>query len=130
MSTERERPSRGVALPGIGRVLMIAAALCGGWLLWTEFSNRGWIPGVARVVDDPINRIQTVEALIKRGRESVPELIAALEDADPRIRRSALLGLGRIGFEAGEALPLVREALTDKDPGVRTEAATAFGRIC
>src|SRR5260370_37433105 len=109
MSTER--PSRGVALPGMGPALMIAAALCGGWLLWTEFSKRGWVPGVARAVDDPVDRIQTVEALIKRGRESVPELVAALGGPDPQIRRSALLGLGRIGPVAAEALPLRPGAL-------------------
>src|SRR5437868_13705589 len=112
-----EHHSRGVALPGIGAMLIIAAALCGASLLWTEFSRRGWIPGVSRAVDDPVNRIQTVEALVKRGRESVPELVAALGDADPRIRRSALLGLGRIGPEAAEAMPLVRGALTDRDFG-------------
>jgi HEAT repeat protein len=108
---------------------MIAAALCGGWLLWTEFSRRGWIPGVARAVDDPVSRIQAVEALVKRGRESVPELVAALGDADPKIRRGALLGLGRIGPEAGDIMPLVRGALTDNDARVRGEAVTAFGRI-
>jgi HEAT repeat protein len=124
-----ERPSRGVALPGIGPVLIIAAAVCGGWLLWTEFSRRGWIPGVGRAVDDPVRQIQAVEALVKRGRESVPELVAALGDDDPKIRRGALLGLGRIGPEAGEAMPLVRGALTDNDARVRGEAVTAFGRI-
>ena len=125
----RERPSRGVALPGIGRALTVAAALCGAWLLWGEFGKRGWIPGVARAVDDPVARIQTVEALVKRGVESVPEFVAALADADPRIRRSAVLGLGRIGPEAGEALPQVRAALADENASVRAEAATAFSRL-
>ena len=124
-----DRPSRGVTFPGIGPTLIIAAPLCGGWLLWTEFSKRGWIHGVARAVDDPVNRFQAVEALVRRGRESVPELVAALGDSDPRIRRSALLGLGRIGAEAGDTMPLSGGALTDNDARVRAEAATAFGRI-
>jgi HEAT repeat protein len=125
----KERPSRGFSLPGTGRVLTVAAALCGAWLLWGEFGKRGWIPGVARAVDDPVARIQTVEALVKRGVESVPEFVEALADADPRIRRSAVLGLGRIGPEAGEALPQVRAALADENASVRAEAATAFSRL-
>src|SRR6185369_8315254 len=48
---------------------------------------------------------------------------------DPRIRCSALLGLGRIGPAAAETLPRVRESLADRDAGIRDYAISAFWQI-
>jgi HEAT repeat protein len=124
-----DRPSRGVTLPGIGPTLVVAAALSAGWLLWSEFRTRGWIPGLARPRANPVDRIQAVEALVKRGRVSVPELVEACSDPDPKTRRDAILGLGRIGPAALAAFDVVRGALSDDDANIRSYAITAFWRI-
>src|SRR5258708_195893 len=124
-----DRPSRGVTLPGIGPTLVIWAALSAGWLFWSEFRTRGWIPGLARPRANPVDRIQAVEALVKRGRISVPELVEACSDRDPKTRRDAILGLGRIGPAPVAAFDVVRGALRDEDANIRSYAVSAFWRI-
>ena len=127
MSTDR--PLRGVTLPGIGPLLVVLAAVSAGWLLWSEIRSRGWIPGLTRLRANPVERIQAVEALVKRGRVSVPELVEACSDRDPKTRRDAILGLGRIGPAAVAAFDVVRGALTDDDANIRAYAVGAFWRI-
>src|SRR5262249_32251605 len=63
------------------------------------------------------------------GRESVPQLMSELASTDPKIRQSALLGLGRIGASAVDALEPVRGALVDPDVRVRADAIRAYWRI-
>jgi len=120
------RTSRRLFLPGLGTCAAVAAALCGVWLLWSEARERGWIPGVAPPPDQAIGRIQAVEALVRRGQDGIPDLIAALSDADPKVRRSALYGLARLGPDASEQLGLVRARLADDAPDVRYGAVSAF----
>jgi HEAT repeat protein len=124
-----DRPLRGVTVPGIGPTLVVLAAVSAGWLLWSEFRARGWIPGLTRLRANPVERIQAVEALVRRGRVSVPELVEACSDRDPKTRRDAILGLGRIGPAAVAAFDVVRFALTDEDANIRSYAVSAFWRI-
>lgn len=57
-------------------------------------------------------------------RAALPELIAAVWDADATIRTDALVALGALGSAASVALPAVARALDDPDPAVRRQAAS------
>src|SRR5688572_5411402 len=77
----------------------------------------------------------TIPAPPTRGRSPqvapVPpptgDLIALLNDTEPRVRRRAALAIGRVGLVDGVA-PLAG-ALTDTDPEVRQMVAFAIGLI-
>jgi hypothetical protein len=60
---------------------------------------------------------------------TLPELIAALRDADPRIRDEAAIALGALGPAARPAIPVLRELLNDADGEVRHSAAQALWAI-
>jgi len=120
---------RGLSLPRARTLVVLGATLCALWLAWGELCERGLIPWVTPPNDQAVVRIQAVESLIKRGSHGVPTLVDAYSDTDPKVRRSALIGLGRIGPDASEALGVVRKALSDPDPMVRANAVHAFGRI-
>ena len=56
--------------------------------------------------------------------ESVPPLVAALEDPDLEVRRAAATALGSFsGDEAEVAIPALRKAAGDTDPDLAREAA-------
>jgi HEAT repeat protein len=71
--------------------------------------------------DDAIN------ALVELGEPSVPKFIAALKDKDENVRKSAVLGLGRI--KNSEAIDPLIEMLGDKDWFTRLTAAAALESI-
>jgi len=56
-----------------------------------------------------------------------PDLTSLVKDDEPRIRRRAVLAIGRVGLSEGIA-PLTA-ALTDADPDVRATGAFALGLI-
>jgi HEAT repeat protein len=51
----------------------------------------------------------------------VPALIAALQDPDPDVRRSAVRSLRHLGLSGDTVLEKVRPLLQDEDPGVKRE---------
>ncbi len=57
--------------------------------------------------------------------DSAPDLEVLARDADPALRRRALISLGRVGDAAG--LPALIKGLSDPDEGVRTSAAFSIG---
>jgi cyclophilin family peptidyl-prolyl cis-trans isomerase/HEAT repeat protein len=59
--------------------------------------------------------------------DPIPDLGALVADPDPRIRRRAALGVGRVGLPGGTAL--VQPLLADADPEVRQMAAFALGLL-
>jgi len=62
------------------------------------------------------------------GKFAVENLIAALDDASPRVREVAILALGRI--RAFEAVPALKDvAANDVDEGVRAAATEALAAI-
>lgn len=71
--------------------------------------------------DDAIN------ALVELGEPSVPKLITALKDKDENVRKSAVLGLGRI--KNSDAIDPLIEMLQDKDWFTRLTAAAALESI-
>jgi HEAT repeat protein len=59
----------------------------------------------------------------------VPELAAALKDAEPKVRRRAAWALSLFGPEGKEAVPALLRALSDDNADVRGLAAVALGEI-
>jgi HEAT repeat protein len=73
-------------------------------------------------------RCWAADQLAEQGLQAaaaVPELTAALGDADMGVRVLSARALGRIGTGAGEALPELRKLLKDPEPRVRVEVARA-----
>ena len=56
-----------------------------------------------------------------------PDLTALAGDTEPRVRRRAALGIGRVGLKEG--VPTLVTALADTDPEVRATAAFGLGLI-
>jgi hypothetical protein len=63
------------------------------------------------------------------GPAAVPELILALQDPNPLLRRQAASVLARIGPDAKSAVPALTALLDDPDERVRKTATYALGQI-
>src|SRR5258708_3235426 len=113
---------RGLSLPGLARAFLILAAICGGWWVWQEIRP---VPELPSSEDNPTARLQSVEALVRDGEDSVPVLLEMLSDADSKIRRDALTGLGRFDSPPDEVREAVRARLSDDDSRVRLYALSA-----
>ncbi len=85
--------------------------------------------GVADLDDrDGIVRVTAIRDLVRAGPDAVPDMLAALEDADSHVRSVAATALGILG--AREAVPaLTRILAEDPDEVVRSHAAIALGEI-
>lgn len=82
--------------------------------------------------DDGRIRVLTIDAIAalgQRGRDALPELLAATSDTDPRPRWRAARAVGLIGEDAISALPTLVKLLGDPDPIVVTQAAAAIAMI-
>lgn len=78
---------------------------------------------------DP-NRQRLAEQYLERiGSRSIPALVDALHDADPRVRYMAAhaLGLGRL--RSTSTLPALIEAMRDQEAIVRESAIDTLGRL-
>ena len=76
---------------------------------------------------DPLVRAAALGAAARTGVLTVEELAAALEDADPRVRRRAAEVAA--GPEAPEAASAVAARLADEDASVAEVAAWALGEL-
>jgi len=126
------RISRGIVLPGLGQLLVVAAGLIAAALTWVQFRDPEMtsVPEAAREIEtDPAEKLRLTEQLANIGADAVPELALILGDPDPLMRRNALLGLARIGPDAALAIDDVRARLADEKSQVRQSAVSAFWRI-
>jgi HEAT repeat protein len=73
--------------------------------------------------------LDAIAALGQRGRDALPEILAATTDTDPRPRWHAARAVGLIGEDAISALPTLVKLLADPDPIVVTQAAAAIGMV-
>jgi HEAT repeat protein len=122
--------SRGISPPSFGQGLVIAAAVCGAWIIWSEARDRGWISGTVQPAVNLVDRLHESDAAKPRGPVSIAPLIAELSNEfDPNARRQALLQLSSIGPDAAEAIEAIRERLKDEDEGVRYAAVLALSRV-
>jgi len=110
-------------------VLLVAATLTAAWLLSIEIRQHVPHAESGALPSSPVERLQTIDALVARGKPAVPELIELASNADPKTSRLALFGLSRLGADAGEALQIVRERLADDDAKIRAVAFAAFEQI-
>jgi HEAT repeat protein len=94
--------------------------------------GRGNVAEIAAGLRDPKRRECAVRTLAKIGKDAkaaVPQLAAALKDADPMFRREALFALAHIGSDAASAVPQIQPELADQTPEVRYAAIYALGKI-
>jgi HEAT repeat protein len=82
-----------------------------------------------REEDDPVVVQELALALARIGPAALPELLGAMKDGVPAVRRSAVLALTKFGPEAKEAVPVLVFALKDSDGSTRALAAQALGEI-
>lgn len=72
-------------------------------------------------------RMRAIRRISRRdGNLMLPEIADALDDSDPRLRREALLALGRLGTP--EALDLLRWYVYDPDAAVRAQSVEAIAQ--
>lgn len=83
----------------------------------------------ASTPDDRVAVIDEIAALGQKGKGAMPQLLAALADADPRPRWRAARALGLIGEDSISALPALVKLLGDTDPIVVTQAAAAIAMV-
>jgi HEAT repeat protein len=65
----------------------------------------------------------------RQKHKLVPDLVAALKDREPAVRRVAADGLAKLGLRAVKTVPALCVALNDSHCGVRSAAAYALGDI-
>lgn len=102
---------------------------------FTHEQKLGWILHLedSRVLRDPEPLPMPAPPHTRRGQAAPapapvhPDLLALLEDRDPRLRRRAAIAIGRVGLPAGVDPLLAR--LDDPDPDVRTMVAFSLGLI-
>jgi HEAT repeat protein len=77
------------------------------------------------------DRVVAVRLLPQKGdaAQTVPALVGALADKENDVRRSAAIGLGRLGESAKGAIPALQAARRDRDARVREAAGVALSRI-
>ncbi|MEK7270586.1 MAG: HEAT repeat domain-containing protein [Planctomycetota bacterium] len=74
-------------------------------------------------------RMHVEQTLQKIGPTAIPDILPALQDREPLIRRIALGVLASYGPKALPALAEIRKALQDEDADVRNAAIRALGGI-
>jgi HEAT repeat protein len=92
----------------------------------------GALAAAARDGDADLRRA-AMYALMSIGtaaaEQAVPALVSGLTSEDPRVRKTAAEGLGRLGPAAQSAVPVLRRALQDEDQEVRQAASDALLNI-
>jgi HEAT repeat protein len=110
-------------------LVLVALAYCA----WRQYENpreAEWAAAfedIPATDDTPANR--AIVRLADRGTAAIPELLRALADKDPRVRRDAIFGLIRLGKAEESVVMALRARLGDESPHVRGQAAMALGRI-
>jgi HEAT repeat protein len=120
---------QGIHVPGFWQWVAILAVAALVAQVWIEFRDQR---KMSRLIESPgnaVERAQRVELLVRHGRGAVPRFIREASSPDLRVRRDAVLGLGRIGPEAADALGSICERLNDADPLVRAYAVNAVWNI-
>lgn len=89
------------------------------------------IPALGRVLNDSDQTFGLIAAqsLAKIGEGSGAELAAAIKDANPRMRETVVLALGRTGTEAQSAAVALAEMLNDTNFNVRNSASNGLQRL-
>jgi HEAT repeat protein len=78
---------------------------------------------------DRVLVLDEIGAIGQNSKPALTALVAALADAEPRVRWHAARAIGLIGEDAISAFPDLLKLLDDADPIVVTQAAVAVGHI-
>jgi HEAT repeat protein len=85
------------------------------------------VPDLVEIVKNPEAerslRVEASSALRRVGKESIPMLIAFLEDRDPVVRQLAVYQLKNCDWEQEGVVEALLEAFMDEDKNVRLQAA-------
>lgn len=73
--------------------------------------------------------VMALEAIVPKGSDSIPALIASVADKHGLVRYYSVLAIGKIGMKAIAAVEALRALVedTDEDSMIRLEAAVALG---
>jgi HEAT repeat protein len=94
-------------------------------------SGEAGVPALGAALGRRESRGQAAIALAHLGPKAavaVPQLVGALSDEDPEVRREVLYALGATIHNEGPVDPAIIAALDDPDMRVRATAAYALGR--
>lgn len=97
-----------------------------------DTETNQWLAALVVATSDRESRVRAAAISVlgeTRDPRHVARIEAGLNDADPRVRRSAVWYLGELGPLTASAVPSVRNALTDPDGRVRISAARALWRM-
>ncbi len=72
---------------------------------------------------------EAAKALVAIGEQSVPTLLSALSNKNPRVKANAAVALGSFPEAADQIIPKLIELTKDKEPSVRANAAWGLGLI-
>ena len=76
-----------------------------------------------------LSAVRALDAIGTGAAPAIPDLILALDDANPDVRQNVANVLGHFGKEGALARPALLRTLNDPDPEVRRAAAAALLRI-
>jgi HEAT repeat protein len=118
-------------------VLLVLVALIGAGLwTWRDYRDPKQAWGRAVHSRNPATRAETWTRLRQEGsipgldrEESIQEVSALLEDADPEVRNGATSTLPSLGPELARTVPRLAERLMDTTLRVRVKAAAALGEV-
>ncbi len=92
---------------------------------------RDAVPILGKLLHDPFAELHLAAAksLAQIGQPAAGELIKALKDRNPDIRKLAAHALAQAGSDDKEAVPALIEALKDKNSEVRAAVIDALGEM-
>ncbi len=100
-----------------------------GRLLSGELIRVAWNISVLGTPASSPRKVRALRRITTRdGNVMLPEIVGALDDAEPDVRHEALLALGRLGTP--EALDLLRWYLHEPDAATRADSVEAIGQAC
>lgn len=105
-----------------------------GWIPYAfKAAGSNAVPAIPKLIKALDNEIpvswRVAECLKNIGTNSIPPLIAALDNKKVKIRRGAAYALGQIGSPAEPAIPKLLERLNMDETSVRYDILTALGLI-
>ena len=120
---------RGLPVPRLGTVCLLASAISACWVAWVEIDPvvDSAAPSLQPV--DPYEHLRSIDEIVENDPDAAARLVGLLSDDDPRTRADALIGLSRLGGAASQTVEAVRDRLSDEVPAVRNHALAAFARV-
>jgi HEAT repeat protein len=94
-----------------------------------DCSPEATVRNALRALHAPGSGVREVTALVRLGAISIPGLVEASADAQPRIRGLSCLALGELGIASDTVVGALRRRLDDDYEQVRHTAVRALGQL-